>query len=160
MKNLSQEIIEFINTNYNSDVYKFLLDNDFSKPRVLIDLVSDTIIKQIEFDINEFKKANKKRLLINEPLVGDYVIVNNEIKTISVIHENNKFQACKSIGSNFLYATGHFLRGGLCGFDSFNLKELRPTTETKMIQCWIFSNLESGAHRGVYSTINVKVWTL
>lgn len=106
--------------------------------------------------IAQLTEARNKRIDI---LVGDFLrMPDGSISRVTYCHDNG-VQDGGGAGSFFLYKSGQgSYSGGLDGIKPFD--KIKPTNETKPALFWIFSQNRSGANRGFYFYIDVKVWQI
>jgi hypothetical protein len=120
-------------------------------PKRFIDICN----KNIDI-ITELKEARNKRTDI---LVGDFLQMPDGYESRVTYCHDDGVQDGGGGGSFFLYKSGQgSYSGGLNGCKPFD--KIKPTNETKKALFWIFSENYSGANRGFYFYLDVKVWKI
>ena len=126
----------------------YIVDWD-NMPQRYIDLCNENIDI-----IKGLTEARNKR---TEILVGDYFqMPDGSISRVTYCHDNG-VQDGGGSGSFFLHKSGgSSYSGGLDGIKPYD--KIKPTDRTQRALFWIFSKNWSGANRGLYFYIDVKVW--
>lgn len=108
-------------------------------------------------DLEIFQERYRARRELNEILVGDRIVDQEDNKRIvSMIHDDS-VQTSKG-GSMHVFRSGKADFSG--GLDPSRPRNLFVSTdEWNMVPgFWFFSHGSSGAHRGVYFSMRVRVW--
>lgn len=106
------------------------------------------------------RERQKRRMAIITPLVGDYIIMpDGEYHRLAYAWMVDAgFQTCKN-GSFYMAQNGRCDYSG--SLDKTQpLEKIAPTDELKEAIFWIFHEDWTGAHRGVYFRMEVRVWRL
>lgn len=154
-----EELVEFVNKEESGIAKGY--DLQFLRDKFRLDKVKQTI----ENDLKIFGEIEKSLLSQTTPKEGDWVKYDDVVSRVSRIHPGGSIQLSENIGVNVWHDT---TQASGCVWDSnidisrelLHIKNLVPTNEVKEGKCWIFSNLEAGAGRGVYHKINFRVWEL
>jgi len=119
-------------------------------------------------DLKLFKLIEEEIIKKEEPQEGDFVeYADGLFARISRNHQNKNFQLSNKIG--VFVSKGGTAQASGCTWDSdlediakerLKFNNLKPTTKTMKGHCWMFSDGNSGAHRGVYYDILFNVWQL
>jgi hypothetical protein len=112
-------------------------------------------VKDIQFFV-ESQIAIYSRTEISQ---GDWVLLKDgTYSRVTVNCWDDSIQVGGCYG-NAVYINGNGFASysGTCG-DVIERKDIEPSDFYKAGKCWIFSNRNSGAHRGVTNILNFKVW--
>lgn len=124
------------------DNYNFDSEDDYTKNKVLKD-----------FEIMESIK--KERAKYQNPIVGDYVLADGELKRIG-ISIGDSFQYGNLQASYNISKSGKASYSGGC-YEAFNPNNLELTGQ-KPAYFWIWHNGNIGAHQSINICIPVNVW--
>ncbi len=120
--------------------------------------VKSLAIEKVKRNVLLFEDRQKAIDSRTKPTEGDWVkLPDGRYLRLSVVWEES-FQASEYSGSVYVSKSGHGSFSGTCG-NSYK-SPLLATEETKEGSCWIFGDDSSGAHRGIHTTLNWKVWTI
>jgi hypothetical protein len=123
------------------------------------DNLPDRYIKLIEENLSIIDDLVKTRNERNTILVGDYLEMPDGTESRVTYCHDDGVQDGGGSGSFFLCRSGNgSYSGGLNGIKP--LDKITPTDKTKPALFWIFSRNWSGANRGFYFYINVRVWKI
>lgn len=154
-----EELVEFIN-NEETGIAKGY-DFQFLRDTFSLEKVKNII----QNDLKIFSEIEKSLISKPTPKEGDWVKYDGGISRLSRIHQEGTIQLSENIGVCVWHDT---TQASGCVWDSnidinrelLHIDNLVSTNEIKEGRCWIFSNLEAGAGRGVYHKINFRVWEI
>lgn len=143
--------LQVLEVNYSSEV---------PRPRYKLSVPRECKEREIQNDLELFKKRQEAIYSRDYPVQGDFVRVDGELYEISVTRGH--LQVTKSHGSIYIGPLGNTSRSGSCiDFPEVvrpELEDLVDSGEYHPQHCWIFSQDQTGAHRGVYNYLSFKVW--
>lgn len=165
MKTISDEIKKLIQLNISTEDFRgvpgeFGTDEN-NKYGFIIDWdnLPERYINICNENINIIKQLTETRKKRNDILVGDYLQMPDGSESRVTYCWDNEVQDGGGSGSFFLSKSGNAsYSGSLNGAKSNELIKL--TEQTKPALFWIFSRNWSGANRGFYFYIDVKVWKI
>lgn len=105
-------------------------------------------------------QRHKDRMTKTDPLVGDYIVMpDGQYHRLAYAWMADAgFQTCKG-GSFYCWQGGNATMSG--SLDKTQPSDrIVPTPELKEAMFWIFHEDWTGAHRGVYFLMEVRVWRL
>ena len=161
---LTEEIKKLIKMNISSEDFRYLPGEFGSidgKYQFIIDWdkVTDRDIKVITENLKLIKERSEARKNRNEILEGDYLrMPDGSISRITYCWPDSAQDGGGS-GSFYLNGSGSASYSGSLN-SSKTFEKITPTDETKPALFWIFSRGWSGANRGFYFYIDVRVWEI
>lgn len=162
---LTEEVKKLIQLNISTEDFR-CVSGEFGKNEegqwtTLIDWdnLSQRYIDICTKNIDIIKGLTETRNKRTDILTGDYLeMPDGSISRVTYNHENG-VQDGGGAGSFFLCKSGNgSYSGSLNGIKP--LDKIKPTNRTKKALFWIFSENWSGANRGFYFYIDVKVWKI
>ena len=153
----TKEVKVHIDMNENSKVYDFPRIWDAKKNPIDYENISPSTFRQIKRDMELIEQKSMARAEHQEITVGDYLVLKNKNKSrVTYILEDGTIQDGGGRGSFFLWGSG---KGSYSGsLDDPKRLKCRLLEKRERAEFWIFSNDWSGADRGIYFEIDVKVW--
>ncbi len=135
---------------YENGKYGFCIDWD-NLPQRYIDICNE--------NINIIMQLTETRRKRNDILVGDYLTMPDLSQSRITYCWDGESQDGGGSGSFFLHKSGNASYSGSLNSSKQN-SLMKLTGETKPALFWIFSRNWSGANRGFYFYLDVKVWKI
>jgi len=159
---MEDEVKELIQTNILSEPFKNITtEYKNKKGKNIAEIIWDEISKiEIEIAKNNLKiikERERKRKLLSNIQVGDYLIrKNGKISRVTCLL-GDQIQDGGGNGSFYLLSHGGASYSGTLDFP-IKKDKIVLTNEKKPAWFWIFSEKILGGNRGIHFQIDIKVW--
>lgn len=109
-------------------------------------------------NLDMIEVRTQQRHAKNKAQVGDYVVIDKELKRIAMIYADGDFQPCAcDSGSFYLHKGGTSEMSGGLDARAGNLAEYK-TDGQRLARFWFFSDNYATGANGIYFKIPVNVW--